>query len=156
LEVLGNLRAEVLDEKKAVPDILGELDALVVHLVDRTVYVEEPISQSISDRHGDNPQHGVDCRGEVLPTEGDDCEDCPDEHANDGHENHSEQLCARKRDETKHHRNSLLENLDEDTASCEGCIQRNRQHASDEGSGLKEAGEKHEHERQLHERAEIG
>jgi hypothetical protein len=37
-----------LDEEKAVPDILGELDALLGHLIDRAVQVEEPIGEGIS------------------------------------------------------------------------------------------------------------
>ena len=146
----------MLDEEKAVPDIVGELDALLVELVDRAVHVEERVSQRVSNRHGNDPQHGVDRRGEVLPTEGDHCEDRPDEHSNDGDERDTAQLHIRKRDKPQHRRKPLLDDLDEDASSCEGCIECNRQNAPNERSRLEVADEKHEHEGELHEGSEIG
>jgi hypothetical protein len=144
-----------LKEEDSVPDFIRELDTLVVELVNRAVHIQESICHRVSDGDGDDSEHRLNRRGEVLTTEGDGSENRPDEHSDDGHKRNSRELGIRKRDKTQEGGNTLLEGLHENPPACEDDVQRHGDNTPDERRRLQEADEEHEKEGQLHQGAQI-
>jgi hypothetical protein len=74
------LRQHLLNDEQSIPDVLRELNPLVIEPVHRPIEVQEGVSEGISNGHGENAQHGVNRGREVLPAKGDNRENRPDEH----------------------------------------------------------------------------